>query len=52
MSGTTGSRHLMCDRAIFTAGVFPVVISRDFALALTIYTVATHLLLYYVRKLR
>ncbi len=33
-------------------GVFPVVISREFALALTIYTVATQLLLYYVRKLR
>ncbi|BDA41271.1 Cellulose synthase 1 [Coccomyxa sp. Obi] len=32
-------------------GVFPVVISREFALALTIYTVATQLLLYYVRKL-
>lgn len=32
------------------AGVFPVVISRAFALALTIYTVATQLLLYYVRS--
>lgn len=34
------------------AGVFPVVISRTFALALTIYTVATQLLLYYVRSPR
>jgi hypothetical protein len=34
------------------AGVFPVVISRAFALALTIYTVATQLLLYYVRSPR
>lgn len=31
------------------AGVFPVVISQAFAVALTIYTVATQLLLYYVR---
>jgi hypothetical protein len=37
---------------VVAAGVFPVVISREFALALTIYTVATQLLLYYVRKLR
>ena len=34
------------------AGVFPVVISQAFALALTIYTVATQLLLYYVRSPR
>ena len=34
------------------AGVFPVVISQGFALALTIYTVATQLLLYYVRSPR
>lgn len=40
----------MCN--VVAAGVFPVVISREFALALTIYTVATQLLLYYVRKLR
>ena len=37
------------DNVLPHAGVFPVVISSPFALALTIYIVATHLLLYYVR---
>jgi hypothetical protein len=32
------------------AGVFPVVISRIFTVALTIYTLATQMLLYYVRS--
>ena len=40
------------DNVLPHAGVFPVVISRPFALALTIYIVATHLLLYYVRTPR
>lgn len=38
--------------ATLVAGVFPVVISQSFALALTVYTVATQLLLYYVRSIR
>lgn len=34
------------------AGIFPVVITQKFALALTIYTVATQSLLYYVKELQ
>ena len=37
------------EETLLPAGVFPVVISQAFAVALTIYTVATQLLLYYVR---
>ena len=33
-------------------GVFPIVISRELALAMTIYGVANYLLLYYVRSFK